>query len=377
MTPPTLDIKFKNTCQADLYATITGLDIDRNNQWFLLKADGKSAYHPENPPSIGGPLKEDCAIKIGGHGAERTVTIPHIAGGRIYFSVNEPVTFLLNPGPALVEPSVTNPSDANYFKNWSFCEFTYNNDQLYANISYVDFVGLPCAISLETAGGETKNVLGMPPDGMQKICEGLEAQAKADGQGWNKLIVKGQDGKPLRILSPNQGCVMDPNLLSNYFEPYIDEVWKKFSKQDMTLDTMAAGIVKGRVHGDKLRFDDQEFQKPTTRDIFNASGGPFQTGPDFKRNAIIPRLNAEFNRSTFLTDSDSYPAQPDSYYKHGVTNHYARLVHAANADKRGYCHPYDDASPSKIVRGSEQSGFVNDGNPKLFTVIVGGGGASR
>lgn len=377
MTPPTLDIRFRNTTQADLYATITGLDIDHNNQWFVLKADGKSAYHPENPSGIGSPLKEDCGIKIGGPGAERTVTIPHIAGGRIYFSVNEPVTFLLNPGPALVEPSVTNPSDANYNKNWGFCEFTFNNDQLYANISYVDFVGLPCAISLENASGETKKVLGMPADGMHKVCEGLQSQATADSQGWDRLIVNGQDGKPLRILSPNQGCVMDSQLLNNYFEPYVDNVWARFSNQDLTIDTMAAGVVKGRVHGGMLRFDDQEFAKPTTRDIFNASGGPFQTGPDFKRNAIIPRLNAEFNRSTLMTDAEIFPAQPDQYYKHDVTNHYARLVHSANADQRGYAHPYDDASPSKIVSGSEQSGFVNDPNPKLFTVIVGGGGATR
>lgn len=217
----------------------------------------------------------------------------------------------------------------------------------------------------------------MPADGLHKVCEGLKSQAQADSQGWDKLIVNGPDGKPLRILSPNQGCVMDPNLLANYFEPYVDKVWEKFSQQDMTLDTMAAGVLHGRVQGDKLRFDDQEFSKPTTRDIFNASGGPFQTGSDFKRNAIVPRLNAEFNRSTFLTNSDSSPAQPDDYYKYNVTNHYARLVHAANADSRGYAHPYDDASPSKIVRGSEQSGFVNDGNPKLFTVTVGGGGAKR
>lgn len=233
------------------------------------------------------------------------------------------------------------------------------------------------AISLETEGGEVKRVLGMPPEGLHKVCEGLKSQANADGQGWDKLIVKGQDDRPLRILSPNQGCVMDPNLLTNYFEPYVDKVWERFSSEDITIDTMAAGVVKGRVHGDKLRFDDQEFSKPTTRDIFSAAGGPFQTGADFKRNAIIPRLNAEFNRATLLTNADTFPAQPDQYYKHDVTNHYARLVHEANADHRGYAHPYDDASPSRIVSGSEQSGFVNDPNPKLFTVTVGGGGAKR
>ena len=64
MTPPTLDIRFKNTCREDLYVTITGLDLDHNNQWFLLKADGKSAYHPKKPSRIGSPLEEDCTIKI-------------------------------------------------------------------------------------------------------------------------------------------------------------------------------------------------------------------------------------------------------------------------------------------------------------------------
>ena len=95
-------------------------------------------------------------------------------------------------------------------------------------------------------------------------------------------------------------------------------------------------------------------------------------GPNFKRNAIIPRLNAEFHRSTYIT-ADKFPAQPDHYYKNDVTNHYARLVHAANADGRGYAHPYDDAAPSG---GNDQSGFVNDPNPKVLSVIVGGGGAS-
>ncbi|QDS74270.1 hypothetical protein FKW77_003301 [Venturia effusa] len=371
MTPPTLDIKFKNTTDSELYATITGLDLDNNSKWFVLRADGKTAYHPANPSKIGSPLQEDCAIKIGGPGAERTVTIPHIAGGRIYFAINEPVTFFLNPGPALVEPSVTNPSDANFNKNWGFCEFTFNNDQLYANISYVDFVGLPVAIALDCGNGEHKKVLGIPSDGISQICSGLEAQKQEDGHGWDKLIFRGKDGHPLRVLSPNQACVMDGALLHNYYEPYVDEVWKRFSTKDITIDTIAAGVVKGRVKGDNLILDGQEFQKPTTRDIFNADGGPFRTGPDAKRNAIIPRLNAEFNRSTYICHDGVFPAHSDKYYKHPVTNHYARLVHAANIDGRGYAHPYDDASPPG---GGDQSGFVNDGNPKLLTVTIGGKG---
>lgn len=371
MTPPTLDIAFKNTTPGEVFVTITGLDLDNNNAWFVLKADGKTPYHPPSPANIQTPLGENCAIALGRTGSTRTVTIPHIAGGRIYFSRDKPLTFLLNPGPALVEPSVTNPSDPNINLDWGFCEFTFNNDQLYANISYVDFIGLPVAISLENAQGQTKSVLGMPSNGLQNVCAGLEAQSRTDGHGWNSLTFKGPNGQPLRILSPNQGCVMSPSLFNSYYEPYVDAVWSRFTSEPITIDTMAAGVVKGQVRGDQLVFDDQSFSKPSTRDVFSASSGPFQTGPDFKRNAIIPRLNAEFHRSTFLTPGcNMFPANPDCYYKEKVTNHYARLVHAANRDGRGYAHPYDDATPSG---GSDQSGFVNDPNPKLFTVTVGGG----
>jgi hypothetical protein len=371
MTPPTLDIKFKNTTQSDLWASITGLDLGNKNQWFILKSDGKTAYRPSNPSRIGSALQEDTFIKIGGPGAERTVTIPHLAGGRIYFSLNEPLTFFLNPGPALVEPSVSNPSDPNYKKQWGFAEFTFNNDQLYANISYVDFVGLPIAISLECGNGQCKKVLGIPSDGLAKISSGLQQQTKADGQGWEKLIIKGNDGKLLRILSPNQGCVIDPSLLKGYYEPYVDEVWKRFENQELVIDTMTAGILHGKVSGNNFIFDGQPFHKPCTRDIFSASSGPFVTGPDAKRNAIIPRLNAELNRSTLLCNSPVFPAKSEEYYKHAVCNHYGRLVHMVNSDGRGYAHPYDDASPPG---GGDQSGFVNDGNPKLLTVVIGGGG---
>ena len=51
--------------------------------------------------------------------------------------------------------------------------------------------------------------------------------------------------------------------------------------------------------------------------------------------AIVPRLAAALNCSTLLADSH----QPDgedsaTYYTAPVTNHYARIVHAASVDRR-------------------------------------------
>lgn len=230
-------------------------------------------------------------------------------------------------------------------------------------------VGIPVALTLITGSGETKTVMGMPHDGLQKVAAGLEEQTKNDQQGWNTLIVKDSNGQVLRILSPNQGMVMNPSLFQGYFEPYIDQVWSKYQSSEMILDTQASfGDCNGKVEGNDFVIGDQRFAKPCTHDIFNASSGCFATGADAKRNSIIPRLNAEFNRSTLLS-GDTFPTPPDQHYKEQITNHYGRLVHAANIDGRGYAHPYDDVAPAG---GPDQSGFVNDGAPKLLTVTIGG-----
>src|ERR1700712_4868886 len=133
-TGATLSIALQNqTTSSTVYAYITGQALDRGNAWFLLSADGRTPYYPSSPASVGSPIQQNCAIALGAPGNTVTVTIPHIAGGRIWFSIDTPLIFLLNPGPALVEPSVTNTSDPNVNNNWGFAEFTFNSDQLYAN----------------------------------------------------------------------------------------------------------------------------------------------------------------------------------------------------------------------------------------------------
>ncbi|EXJ59496.1 uncharacterized protein A1O5_12121 [Cladophialophora psammophila CBS 110553] len=372
---PSLNIALQNqTTSSTVYAYITGQAIDRGNALFLLLADGKTPFYPSSPAAIGSHIPQNCAIALGGPGNTVTVTIPHVAGGRIWFSIDAPLTFLLNPGPALVEPSVTNSSDPNINTNWGFAEFTFNSDQLYANISYVDFVGPPIALTLTTQSGATQHVSGMPSNGLDIVCNGLRAQHAADGNGWDQLIVT-HNGRNLRALSPNQGMVTNPSLFSNYYDGYINRAWQKFSSQSMSIDTQAGfGTVSAKVDNNNstLSFGSSSFTKPSTRDIFSCSTGPFATGANAETNAIIPRLAAAFNRSTLLV-SDSFPAPQNLYYKDPTTNHYSRIVHSANLDGKGYAFPYDDVQPSG---GADQSGEVHAGDPTLFTVTVGGMNAS-
>jgi hypothetical protein len=159
-------------------------------------------------------------------------TIPRLAGGRIWFSVGTPLTFKLNPGPGLVEPSVFNPSDPNYKVNFGFCEFTFNSAQVFINISYVDFVsGIAIALTLQDTTGSSQHVSGMKSDGLATVCKNLRAQTALDGRRWSSLIVQ-NNGKDLRALSPNSGITLNPDWFATYWTDYVNQGESKAKGDD-------------------------------------------------------------------------------------------------------------------------------------------------
>ena len=391
-----------NTTTPHVWAYITGLSLPSNRR-ILLTSTG-DPYSPPSPSSILQPLPISVSIPLGPPGTLTPLTLPQIAGGRIWFSVHKQLTFLLNPGgpagsAALVEPSVLNPSDPNADVDFSFCEFTLNNDQLFANISYVDFVPrLPIALTLQRVNGEVQHVSGMGADGLERVCEGLRAQSERDGMPWDKLILMGkEDGKPLRVLAPTHGGAVGAGF-EGYFEPLVERAWERYRGGGggrrfggllhghghrhgeangggmLRINTQAGpGVVDGRVDGEELVVGGEKFCKPTTADILGCNSGPFTTGPSLVRNAIIPRLAAAFQRGC-ICDVAEHPSQPQTFYKceGGPTNHYSRIVHECNLDGKGYAFAYDDVQPDG---GEDQSGKVNAGDPKVFIVAVGGVGA--
>lgn len=347
-----LDIQLQNqTNSGQVWAYITGIAIQNDWKRMFLKANGRDVYYPEQVASIGSPLAEDCAIPLGPPGNTVSVHVPQIAGGRIWFACDSKLHFFLNPGPAVVEPSVLNPSDPNANVNFTFAEFTLNSDQvsslfschgspsfmvwnilecntsgsrsttdvafkLFANISYVDFASrLPIALTLQTAGGGVQHVSGMAANGIDQLCDGLRQQAQKDGRPWDKLIVQRQGQPVLRVLNPTHGDAVGASF-SGYFEPYVEQVWQRHSKSPMRINTQAAaGIVAGTVNSkNELVFGNEPFQKPNSADIFGCNSGPFTTGPSPYRNSIIPRLAAAFQRSAFLS-VDDHPSEPTTFYR--------------------------------------------------------------
>lgn len=380
-TSSTLSVGLYNsTTSSTVYAYVTGLALDNNSAVYLLQSDGSTAYYPANPTGTSQPLQANCAIPLGAPGTTKNVTIPHLAGARIWFCVGNTLTFLLNQGdtgPGLVEPAVNNTSDPNYNYSWDFCEFTFNSSQVYANITYVDFVCLPIALTLTTSSGTTQHVGGLPANGLDNVCNGLIAQNSKDGAGWDQLVLT-KNGSNLRALAPTNGIALDSTLFQDYWTDYVNSCWSQYISTPLVIDTQASwGKVSGLTSNDRTQITFSgvgSISKPSATDIFGANSGAF--APQANNTAellnIGARIDAALNRSTLLSNAN----QPDgevvsTFYTNAVTNHYSRIAHAANVDGRGYTFPYDDVTGG----GVDQSGFVSDPSPTNLLVTVGGGNA--
>ncbi|KAL6359531.1 hypothetical protein LRP88_06952 [Fusarium phalaenopsidis] len=379
-SPEFLDIVLENqTDSPALFAHITG----RNDKGVaVLLADGQTLHQPASPSEILQPVGADHGIPIGGPGSRRKIRIPRMYGARIWFCKGKPLTFLLNPGPAIVEPSVMNPTDPNFDADWGFCEFTFNDFQLFVNVSYVDFVSLPIALKLENEAGKVTQIPGMPKKGLEDVCAGLQRQAAKDGAGWEKLIVKSKAGKNIRTLSPNAGRELHPGLLEGYFAPAVDAAWARYEKEDLVINTQFDwGDVKGRVRDGKLVFSNVgkdkltfSFSKPSTRDILSCSTGPFAAGEGVSAAQLNvgARLAAALNRGTLARNGRQPEGERvEGYYADESvrSNHYSRVCHEVTIEGRGYAFPYDDVGATD---GVDQSGFLNDERPKVLTITVGG-----
>ncbi|MFD8643759.1 beta-1,3-glucanase family protein [Streptomyces zaomyceticus] len=369
-TAPTLPLDLVNTTGGNtVYAYVLGRDPAAGGNWAFIQADGSSLHHPPSPADDQTPLGVDCAIALNASGAgARRVTLPRLYSGRIYFSVGAKLTFLMNRGGGLALPSVSNPTDPNVNVHHDFCEFTFNSDQLYANITFVDMVSLPIAFQLETGQGP-QTVRGLPADGLARVAAALRAQSAADGSDWSKLIVT-KGGADLRVVSPNLAIRGNNALFRGYFDSYVDEVWNKYRSTDLRIDTQFTwGTVTGRVNGDTLSFPGVgSFAKPSTLSIFSCSDAPFTTGNDLMGN-LSARLAAAFNRTTLLDNPHQPTAEnPASFYTRPRTNHYARILHDTTPDHLGYAFPYDDVHPA----GVDFEGKVQSGSPGRWTITVGG-----
>ncbi|KAI0005601.1 glycoside hydrolase family 64 protein [Xylariaceae sp. FL0662B] len=366
-----------------LNAYITGQDT--TGSIVMLSTNG-SWYYP-NPAGSATPVAIDgqIALPLQGKGQTTEFTLPdYMSSGRIWIAEGELQFFTVASAtgtPQLVEPSAANPSDPSAAVNWGFVELT-NTEKggIYANISFVDFVGLIMGMSLTLGSGEVQKVQGLSGDALKSICSDLKDQAAKDGQPWDEMCVTDSNGNPLRVMAPNLYLASNAGAMETYYDDYSNQVWEKYGSAKLTIDTQTdAGKVACQVDGKQLKCDgdNRGYPKPTVADIWGCNSGPFEILEDDNdiHRAVVPRLCAAFTRSTLLVDGgDVQPSSSvgsDSYYQNDPTNHYSRIVHKYEVDGKGYAFSYDDVNPD----GQNEAGVVSGLDPTTLELTIGGASA--
>lgn len=357
------------------HAYVTAQNLD--NDLVFLQADN-TWYYPELGKLSSAPseVSQSIAIPLAAEGAITAILLPsEFLSGRVWFATGNLTFYMVldnNDAAALIQPSVTDIADPNNHVHWGFVELSYTVDSgIFVDLSYVDFVGLPLGISLESQDGGIQEVLGLSSNATSDLCDRLRRQ----GPPWEKLCVTDSDGTIHRVLSPNSYIRQNSSAFQDYYSTYVNKVWSTYSQKTLTVNPQTlAGNITCTVLGDTLNCvgDDRGYSKPSAAAIFGCDSGPFSI--DATDNsvhlAVVPRLCAAFQRATLLLNGgDLQPGlNPSFYYTTDPNNLYSKFVHELELDGKGYAFPYDDVDPC----GADQSGLISSQSPKLLTITVGG-----
>lgn len=363
-------------------AYVTGKDssghpvILQNNGQFFYPTAQQGNPTPQQ-------VTADIGIPLGAYGSTKNVVIPNfINSGRVWFAVGQLKFYSVWPsgatGPSLVEPAATNPQDPSAGVKWGFIELTTDSETgIYANLSFVDFVGLVLGISLKTTDGRTLSAKGLKPGSLNPICDAMKAAGAKDGQPWGNLCMVDGSGNTLRVLSPQKYLSLNTPRFSAYWTNYVNSVMARYSKEPLFIDTPpeVAGRVSCTASGQTITCagDNYGYGVPTALDIYGCASGPFTVHPDENavHKAVRPILCAAYNRATLLLGGGNIQPslQSSSYYLSEPANLYSKTVHQLAVDGRGYAFPFDDVTPPG---GLDQSGSLVAPNPQQLTVYVGG-----
>jgi hypothetical protein len=366
----------------NINAYVTGLDSQ--GRLVMLTPQG-TFFYPSGTPGqpIPQAINANVAIPLGPKGSTTPITIPdYISSARIWFAAGN-LHFYTTwqagaSGPSLTCPSSNNPKDPSASTNWGFVELTNNEDGgLYANLSYVDFVGLVLGMSMTAEDGSTQTALGLHANAIPAICQKLATQTTKDGQPWADLCQTATPGSPLRVVAPIDYISTQPAAFESYFNSYIDQVWSHYTTNTLTIATQSpAGNVACRVANNALSCagDNRPYARPSAADIFGCNSGPFaiEASDNGVHRAVVPRLCAAFNRGTLMINGGGLQpgVHAQEYYGgQAPANWYSAFVHQNQVDGRGYAFSYDDVSPDG---GVDQSGTVAGRNPRELRVVVGG-----
>ncbi|APU19212.1 glycoside hydrolase family 64 protein [Actinoalloteichus sp. GBA129-24] len=333
-----------NWDNASIHIYIVGVDRITGRQ---SRITPEGAIVPVSLADNGPDGYADYSIPLESSG-NTTINLSSMSG-RVYFSLGEKLKFRVNPGDALVYPAGWVSADPNYEVMHDCMEFTFDDTGMYCNTTMVDMFSVPLAIDLT---GEQSQTTGTLVDGGRAgIFSGV-----GQDPDFARLVVD-----DLRVIAPGHG--INSGLFdANYFDPYIDQVWSKYSSENLTVNANNRTFT-GRVNGDVFEFDGgvSAFSRPTTSDVLYCNGA-LDAPNDGVTGPVAAVLGSGLNRSTLHDNPVAPSTDASSFYRTPVSNHYSRVLHENAVDGRSYGFPFDDVA--------EFASYVQDHAPTGITVTL-------
>jgi len=352
-----------------------------------------SAVHPMNAtdntvqgPVIGGNkgpggkgLYANCFVRLSDIPA-RTISIPSIAGARIFTSFGSPLYlyfFGFSGAPSgYAGVNLANPTDPNQGIRFEVVELTSDAGGLWANTTRVDSYQHPMGLEVVGAGGFRRKT--------GEILSHDDLIAR-----WTSDVPAAFQG----CLNPKTGAISAPSKTpafeaggaqADYFKPYVDAIWAKYAQEDLIFNSGDAGVWKGRVEGERFVFHNltNSFgnataiisRRPTTQEVLEGKGVLAEDVQKLPNQSLDLVVQAQFcaalNRHAIDLDAPSGAAQAWSdsskFYKTAPSNEYARFWHRPdvswNRFSYGFC--YDDVF--------EFSSTLHTSSPLSATITLGG-----
>jgi hypothetical protein len=328
-----------------VWAYVVGTNLATGQQCHL-SADGRLVAVSEADNGPDGYTDYALPVESGG----TTLSLPQGMSGRIYLAIGQKLKFRCNPGNALAYPAGWVSADPNYPILHDCAEFTYDAAGMHCNVTMVDMLSVPLAISLSGARQQTTGRLR--DGGRAAVFSALAAQP-----GFGGLVLENN----LRVIAPGHGLNAG-RFAADYFAGYVDEVWNHYRSTTMTV-TAGANAFTGQVQGEQFVFSGgvRPFSRPSTRDVLFCDGA-LAAPNDGVTGPVAAALGAGFNR-TVLTNTGAQPvADAGTYYRREPTNHYSRVMHENTVDGKAYGFAFDDVC--------EHASYIEDGAPTSMTVTI-------
>jgi len=370
----TLPIQIVNKtpyADSDIWLVTTGQQQPDNpgegrfHPWYRL-ADARTGALEQIQPGDEKNGLLDYGINLGTGTDGGKMLLPALNGGaRMYFSVKDKLK--MKAAGIIGSPYFNNTTPNGWsthgdnfgtlFDWWEFVNLPKDPMTGFnANLTQVDMVGLPMSLRVygkDVPGGDE---VGFKAGARSKILSQLKATP-----GWEALVIQ-NGGQDIVAIAPFHGIengVFSPT----YFDPYIDAVWEYYAASGpyrLGVEVEAGLYFVGAVEASGQFVFQQAavagsvqpaFSKPTTFQVFanqvNAQEGGGLHGSQIQ-GALAPALNRTVllaqDRLGVISGTEACKETlRDSYLPwKGLTNHYARVVHANAIDGRAYALGNDD-----------------------------------